>query len=134
MTPSNREVEDGTPGGHTPGPWTWVEGERLSHDAEGWQVWSVAPAIVAECGEPVVEDAEGIAPANARLIAAAPCLLEALKAQERATAYAADLASLSEDGTRLTESHMARGRELISAAKELRRAAISLATGGETGK
>lgn len=57
---------------HTPGPWTWVEGERLSHDAPGWVSWSVAPAIVTDCGEPVVEDAESISPANARLIAAAP--------------------------------------------------------------
>lgn len=66
---------------------------------------------------------------HARLIAAAPDMLEALEAQESASEYAAQLSRLSEDGTRLTESHMARGRDLISTAKELRRAAIAKATG-----
>jgi len=65
---------------HTPGPWLHVEGERLSHDAEGWSEWEVLPAIVSlESGEIVVPEAFDIRPANARLIAAAPDLLEALR-------------------------------------------------------
>ena len=54
---------------------------------------------------------------------------EALEAQELASQYAADLARLSEDGTRLTESHMAHGRDLITKAKELRRAALTTQRG-----
>jgi hypothetical protein len=64
---------------HTPGPWLHVKGERLSHDAEGWTEWAVVPAIVSlATGEAVVKDAEDICPHNARLIASAPDLLEAL--------------------------------------------------------
>jgi hypothetical protein len=82
--------------------------------------WS---ASVMPDGQHLTPQAELLA--NARLIAAAPELVEALEAQERATTYAAELAELSADGTRLTEQHMAKGRELINIAKELRRSALS---------
>ena len=52
-------------------------------------------------------------------------LVKALQAQQRATDYAGDLAALSQDGTRLTEQHMQRGRDLINEARSLR--AIALA-------
>ena len=78
-------------------------------------------ALVKNCG--------GRKEENARRIAAAPDMLAALEAQKQASDYAADLAALSNDGTRLTESHLARGRDLIASAKELRAAAIAKATG-----
>lgn len=64
---------------HTPGPWNYVPGEKISHDAEGWTEWAVTPKIVSlESGDPVVDDAEFIDPRDVRLIAAAPELLEVL--------------------------------------------------------
>lgn len=96
-------------GKHTPG-WTYVEGERLSHDAIGFEVWLVRPAIVeTESGEAIIEDAEDMEPCDCLLIAAAPDLLE--------MAFA------------LVNSPLTNTNALIEARK-LARAAILKATGG----
>lgn len=70
----------------TPGPWLYREGELLSHDAVGFREWVVTPAIISlsdpdEDGRAtVILDAEDLSKGDARLIAAAPDLAEALEA------------------------------------------------------
>jgi hypothetical protein len=67
--------------------------------------------------------------ANAHLIAAAPDMLEALKAYEEARHYAADLMLLAADGTRITDAHDAKCRNLWKRARTMIKAAIAKAEG-----
>ncbi len=68
----------------TPGPWSYVPAEELSHDAPGFHVVVALGGIIGgEADDPVwvIEDATNIAgEANAHLIAAAPDLYAALEA------------------------------------------------------
>ena len=94
---------------HTPGPWH----TRKPEESNGY-VW-INP-IDGCCGEiatawPVKTDAE--AEANARLIAAAPDLLDALQALYALPEY---------DGTKVTSTHRISVKEKV-------RAALSKATG-----
>lgn len=66
---------------HTPGPWRHVKAERLSHDAPGFdQIVSPGGILGGTPEEPCwVIDGEIDYEPDARLIAAAPRLLKALK-------------------------------------------------------
>jgi len=67
-------MSDTTKAKHTPGPWRHIRQRAAddSHDvtAPGW-------GVVATCGRQSCDD--GVIAANARLIAAAPAMLEALR-------------------------------------------------------
>jgi hypothetical protein len=65
--------------GHTPGPWRWESNE---HEPEFGHLWSATSAKTILSEQYQGNGAHGlqIAPADARLIAAAPELLEALRA------------------------------------------------------
>ena len=54
---------------HTPGPWEWAE------DVDGWGREGLSPDVI----RPTVNERIRVDDANARLIAAAPDLLDALK-------------------------------------------------------
>lgn len=63
----------------TPGEWLHVEGERLSHDAEGWTEWAVVPAVVAIDAQRAIVETEEVRPEDAAYIAAAcPSTLTAI--------------------------------------------------------
>ena len=64
--------------GHTPGPWkaTPANAGEWNIDGEGSNDWAIAVV----CGGAGTEDPNGRTDANARLIAAAPDLLDALGA------------------------------------------------------
>ena len=80
----------------TPGPWLHVEGERLSHDAHGWEEWAVKPAllrlpqdaddeeyhIVEDPFEAKTADLAFIATANPAAVLALLDYVERLKARE----------------------------------------------------
>lgn len=121
MTPSNREVEDGTPGGHTPGRWEVTQrcgDPGIAYYVATPDAWVCHLAVGLSPGETL---------ANARLIASAPCLLEAVRPLAPANEEtAAEFAAMNPD-------------EFVTVTIPVRcimqaRTAISLATGGETGK
>ena len=58
---------------HTPGPWTWAREEEVS-------AWSLGPGVLLTDYADGTPDGDELDRANARLIAAAPELLECLKA------------------------------------------------------
>lgn len=74
--------------GHTPGPWEYEPNDRygsvFGQDGDGrdWNICDIGPPINLSCSSP--DDVSGAirrqAEANARLIASAPELLEALEA------------------------------------------------------
>lgn len=73
-------------GGHTPGPWSWIVSDdgqttalRYRHP-EGGGSYVLTPEAVSDDDRVCVETSCDVSPADARLIAAAPDLLEALKA------------------------------------------------------
>jgi hypothetical protein len=66
---------------HTPGPWTWErhnDEDRRYHSSD----WRLAPGILLPDTESGTPGGDEIDRANARLIAAAPDLLEALRLAE----------------------------------------------------
>jgi hypothetical protein len=65
--------------------WLHVEGERISHNAEGWETWAVLPSVVdLMTGDPVIDDAEHIDPRDRAFIAAAnPATILALLSANR---------------------------------------------------
>lgn len=70
---------------HTPGPWEVCDAKRPDgfHIRSNARHWSIAAAYhMAGCSDPSLDISEGEAAANARLIAAAPELLEALEVAE----------------------------------------------------
>ena len=114
---------------HTPGP--WVAAPYIAGDPDGFAV-----------GLSITEDGEASGCSNdgesymlltahklsletARLIAAAPDLLEALEAQEEAESY---IIKNHED---LNPFFEATYREMLNYARQLRASAIAKATGGD---
>jgi hypothetical protein len=96
MTTSEKlETSPGTCAGHTPGPWKAAGWERTAViAASGDTICAAAGAKGAELGE---------LKANARLIAAAPAMLEALRdllpiaEKHAATSYGADACRIARD-------------------------------------
>ena len=63
---------------HTPGPWHWTD-----HISPHLSVYASDGNSAVKITEPFYKDGAGVAEANARLIAAAPDLLEVAKAYEQ---------------------------------------------------
>lgn len=103
-----QKIEKPGSAAHTPGPWTTQATEH------GITVYSTAGRDVAD----VLSDGGSEAIADARLIAAAPELLEALRRAEAAIKYAVAAANSEADYVRICEI-----QDAVSAA-------IAKATGG----
>jgi hypothetical protein len=103
---------------HTPGPWhVHEEWDRIVNSADG-----NGDRPICKCEGP-----DG--PANAHLIAAAPDLLEACLATERAKEAARSASEAWADGQRIPEPIARQVDALYMRAEELRRAAIAKARG-----
>ena len=105
------------PHAHTPGPWSY---HAKAHD--GFDGPSVQSEYGLVCSMPTPEDSEGVA--NARLIAAAPEMLEALRQAEVA------LDVLAED---IEDTYPTRAENTANLAMQLR-SIIAQATGHAAGK
>lgn len=115
---------------HTPGPWLCTKAKH-GVDADHYVIASVADdrgdrclIIHAEVGD------DGQGDANARLIAAAPELLEALEKRAQVEAAYAQLA-LSDADPDTRECLLQQIEEAEDEAKDVARAAIAKAKGGQ---
>ena len=103
---------------HTPGPWTYAPGfgdEGFRITLGGASKWAVEKGIsYAMCLYPDDGDQYLEAEANARLIAAAPDLYDALKAAESALAIAA---SYRDDHKTLMQVTLDNARDVLAKAR-----------------
>ncbi len=119
---------------HTPGPWTVSD----THPSDGWMGWNVKGGRAYICA--VVDGCQSVDEnyANACLIAAAPDLLAACEAEEKAETLRdyherlmmAPISCLG-DADRLRDSFAA-WKDQVWAARELRKSAIAKARGETT--
>ncbi len=98
---TERSDQKTTGGSFTPGPWTFEKGDTYTDDGgeESYLVLGPGKCFIAE----VSETGEGNALDDARLIAAAPELLEALKAmrEDWLTAFDNDVAEGNPDAVKI---------------------------------
>lgn len=129
----SKTIDDG---GHTPGPWQAEFGHMQTESRI--QYWQVTDGVDAICCNQFCY--AGNAHANAHLIAAAPDLLEAAKAEEEAdqafetadeATHRADAEGWLNDptGSLHVNAAWSRANDLRAKAKELRVAAIAKAEG-----
>lgn len=110
--------------GHTPGPWVAGNGNliRVNQRGSGTCIAGIHRIGRARNGP----DADAVARANARLIAAAPDLLEACIAAQEASG----LSDACKDLDAIPKHIMDKAAVLFERARTLRDAAIARATGG----
>src|ERR1035437_6697353 len=118
------EATAGHTAGFTPGP--WVTGARMTSVQVWPKAWNAA-LIIADCDAQHAPDSEGERVANARLIAASPMLLEALRESVRHYADILDNCLFPAHGfpATLTPEHAA-WRAKVKGWKEQVKAAIQV--------